>query len=120
MSIYRYNFCFMQNRDLKKYLHSKLDFEKWEETIAEEAIITHYRNSSKISYGFPMSKNYFIIIKRFLKKVSNEFELQHLIFDRKNDKESLINTEFIEPQSIFYLRNGEGKKEFYNYKLTNI
>jgi hypothetical protein len=120
MSIYRYNFCFMQNRDLKKYLHSKLDFEKWEETIAEEAIITHYRNSSKISYGFPMSKNYFIIIKRFLKKVSNEFELQHLIFDRKNDKESLKNTEFIEPQSIFYLRNGEGKKEFYNYKLTSI
>ena len=120
MSIYRYNFCFMQNRDLKKYLHSKLDFEKWEETIAEEAIITHYRNSSKISYGFPMTKNYFIIIKRFLKKVSNEFELPHLIFDRKNDKESLKNTEFIEPQSIFYLRNGEGKKEFYNYKLTSI
>ena len=69
MSIFRYNFNAIQNRDLKKYLHSKLDFEKWEESIAEEATLAHYRHFRKISYGFPMVKNNFIIMKKLLKKV---------------------------------------------------
>ena len=66
MSIFRYNFNGVQNQDLKKYLHSKLDFEKWEESIAQDAIVAHYRHFSKISYGFPMPKNHFIIMHQKL------------------------------------------------------
>jgi hypothetical protein len=122
MSIFRYNFTGVQNRDLKKYLHSKLDFEKWEESIAEDAIFAHYRHFRKISYGFPMAKNHFVIMKRLLKKISKDYEMPHIIFDKKNDKEVLLkNVDFIESNgSIYYLRNGEGKKEFFNYNLTNI
>ena len=120
MSIFRYNFNAIQNRDLKKYLHSKLDFEKWEESIAEEATLAHYRHFRKISYGFPMVKNNFIIMKKLLKKVLHEYELPFLCFDKKNEKEILNkNIDFIET-GIYYLRNGEGKKELFNYNLTSI
>ena len=120
MSIFRYNFCYIQNRDMKKYFHSKLDFEKWEETIAEEATIAHYRHLCKISYGFPMAKNHFVIIKNLLKKVSKEYEMPHITFERKNDKEILKNNDFIDSNSVYYLRNGEGKKEFFNYRKLNL
>jgi hypothetical protein len=122
MSIFRYNFNGIQNQDLKKYLHSKLDFEKWEESIAQDAIVSHYRNFSKISYGFPMPKNHFAIMKKLLKNFSKEYEMPYIIFDKKNEKEVLMkNIDFIESNgSVYYLRNGEGKKEFFNYNLTNI
>jgi hypothetical protein len=122
MSIFRYNFNGVQNQDLKKYLHSKLDFEKWEETIAQDAIISHYRNFSKISYGFPMARNHFVIMKKLLKNFSKEYEMPYIIFDKKNEKEVLMkNIDFVESNgSVYYLRNGEGKKEFFNYNLTNI
>lgn len=122
MSIFRYNFNGVQNQDLKKYLHSKLDFEKWEESIAQDAIVAHYRNFSKISYGFPMAKNHFVIMKKLLKNYSKEYEMPYILFDKKNYKEVLMkNVDFIESNgSVYYLRNGEGKKEFFNYNLINI
>ena len=131
MSIFRYNFTGVQNRDIRKYLHSKLDFEKWEESIAEDATFAHYRHFRKISYGFPMAKNHFVIMKKLLKKALKEYEIPYIIFDKKieidkhdmyrNDRESLIKQyDFIEPNYIYYLRNGEGKKEFFNYNLTSI
>jgi len=119
MSIYRYNFNGVKTQDYKKYLESKLDFEKWEESIAEDAIVANYRYNRKISYGFPITKNHFIIIKKMLKKVAKEHELQYIFFE-KNDVEKLRNIDFIEPTSIYYLRNGEGKRELFNYNLTNI
>ena len=123
MSILRYNFNGVQNQDLKKYLHSKLDFEKWEESIAQDAIVAHYRHFSKISYGFPMPKNHFIIMKKLLKNFSKEYQMSYIIFDKKNEKDILLkNVDFIDSNScsVYYLRNGEGKKEFFNYNLTNI
>jgi hypothetical protein len=57
MSIYRYNFNEIRNHDLKKYLKSKLNFEKWEDSIAEDATLSHFSNFNKISYGYPTSKN---------------------------------------------------------------
>ena len=123
MSIYRYNFNGVQNQDLKKYLHSKLDFEKWEETIAQDAIVSHYRNFSKISYGFPMPKNHFVIIKKLLENFAKDYQMSHIIFDKKNEKDILLkNVDFIDSNScsVYYLRNGEGKKDFFNYNLTNI
>ena len=123
MSIYRYNFNGVQNQDLKKYLHSKLDFEKWEETIAQDAIVSHYRNFSKISYGFPMPKNHFVIIKKLLENFAKDYQMSHIIFDKKNEKDILLkNVDFIDSNScsVYYLRNGEGKKELFNYNLVNI
>lgn len=122
MSIFRYNFNGVQNQDLKKYLHSKLDFEKWEESIAQDATIAHHRHFSKISYGFPMAKNHFVIMKKLLKKFSKEYEMPYIIFDKKNEKEVLMkNLDFIESNgSVYYLRNGEGKKDFFNYNLINV
>jgi hypothetical protein len=122
MTIFRYNFNGIQNQDLKKYLHSKMNFEKWEESIAQDATFAHYSHFSKISYGFPMAKNHFIIIKKLLKKFSKEYEMPYIIFDKKNEKDSLLkNIDFIDSNSsVYYLRNGEGKKEFFNYNLTNI
>ena len=122
MSIFRYNFNGVQNQELRKYLHSKLDFEKWEEAIAQESNIAHYSYFSKISFGFPMAKNHFVIIKRLLKKYSKDFEMPYIIFDKKNDREVLMkNVDFIESNgSVYYLRNGEGKKEIFNYSLTNV
>ena len=118
MSIFRYNFNGIQNQDLKKYLHSKLDFEKWEESIAQDAIVSHYRNFSKISYGFPMAKNHFVIMKELLKNYSKDYEMPYIIFDKKNDKE--VN--FIDSNScsVYYLRNGEGKRLFFNYNLQSM
>ena len=117
MSIFRYNFNGIQNQDLKKYLHSKLDFEKWEETIAQDAIFSHYRNFSKISYGFPMAKNHFVIMKGLLKNYSKDYEMPYIIFEKKNDKE----VDFIDSNcNVYYLRNGEGKRLFFNYNLQNI
>jgi hypothetical protein len=105
MSIFRYNFNGVQNQDLKKYLHSKLDFEKWEESIAQDAIVAHYRNFSKISYGFPMAKNHFVIMKKLLKNYSKEYEMPYILFDKKNYKEVLMkNVDFIESNgSVYYL-----------------
>ena len=123
MSIYRYNFNGVQNQDLKKYLHSKLDFEKWEETIAQDAIVSHYRNFSKISYGFPMPKNHFVIIKKLLENFAKDYQMSHIIFDKKNEKDILLkNVDFIDSNScsVYYLRNGEGKKELFNYNLVNV
>jgi hypothetical protein len=119
MSIYRYNFNGVKTQDYKKYLQSKLDFEKWEESIAEDATIANYRYNRKISYGFPVSKNHFIIAKKMLKKIAKEYELQYIFFE-KSDVEKLKNIDFIEPTSIYYLRNGEGKRELFNYNLINI
>ena len=120
MSIFRYNFNEIQNRDIKKYLQSKLNFEKWEESIAEDATLSHYSSLNKISYGFPMSKNNFIIIKKMLKKYLQEYELPYIFFDKKNEKEILYkNIDFFE-DTIYYLRNSEGKKEIHNYKLSSI
>jgi hypothetical protein len=123
MSIFRYNFNGIQNQDLKKYLHSKLDFEKWEESIAQDAIVSHYRNFSKISYGFPMAKNHFIIMKELLKNYSKDYEMPYIIFDKKNDKDILLkNVDFIDSNScsVYYLRNGEGKRLFFNYNLQSM
>lgn len=122
MSISRYNFNEIQNQDLKKYLNSKLNFEKWEESIAQDAIIAHYRYFSKISYGFPMARNHFIIIKKLLKDLSKEYEMPYIIFDNKNDKDILFkNVDFIKSDgSVYYLRNGEGKREFFNYNLPDL
>jgi hypothetical protein len=119
MSIYRYNFNGVQTQDYKKFLQSKLNFEKWEESIAEDATVANYRYNRKISYGFPVAKNHFIIAKKILKKVAKEYELQYIFFE-KNDMEKLKNIDFIEPTSIYYLRNGEGKRELFNYNLINI
>jgi hypothetical protein len=120
MSIYRYNFNEIQNRDIKKYLQSKFNFEKWEDSIAEDAIFSHFSNFNKISYGFPISKNFFIILKKILKKNLQEYELPYLFFDKKNEKEILYkNIDFFE-ESMYYLRNSEGKREIYNYKLSSI
>ena len=118
MSIFRYNFNGIQNQDLKKYLHSKLDFEKWEESIAQDAIVSHYRNFSKISYGFPMAKNHFVIMKGLLKNYSKDYEMPYIIFDKKNDKE----VDFIDSNScsVYYLRNGNGKRVFFNYNLQSM
>ena len=117
MSIFRYNFNGIQNQDLKKYLHSKLDFEKWEESIAQDAIVAHYRNFSKISYGFPMAKNHFVIMKGLLKNYSKDYEMPYIIFDKKNDKE----VDFIDSNcNVYYLRNGEGKRLFFNYNLQSM
>ena len=117
MSIFRYNFNGVQNQDLKKYLHSKLDFEKWEESIAQDAIVAHYRNFSKISYGFPMAKNHFVIMKGLLKNYSKDYEMPYIIFDKKNDKE----VDFIDSNcNVYYLRNGEGKRLFFNYNLQSM
>ena len=119
MSIFRYNFNEIQNRDIKKYLQSKLNFEKWEESIAEDATLSHYSSLNKISYGFPMSKNNFIIIKKMLKKYLQEYELPYIFFDKKNEKEILYkNIDFFE-DTIYYLRNSEGKKEIHNYKVRS-
>ena len=123
MSIFRYNFNGIQNQDLKKYLHSKLDFEKWEESIAQDAIVSHYRNFSKISYGFPMAKNHFVIMKELLKNYSKDYEMPYIIFDKKNDKDILSkNDNFIDSNScsVYYLRNGEGKRLFFNYNLQSM
>jgi hypothetical protein len=122
MTIFRYNFNGIQNQDLKKYLHSKLDFERWEESIAQDAIIAHYRYFPKISYGFPMAKNHFVIMKRLLKNFSKEYEMPYIIFDKKNDREVLLkNVDFIDSNdSVYYLRNGEGKREFFNYNLISV
>jgi hypothetical protein len=48
--------------------------------------------------------------------------MPYIIFDKKNDKDILLkNIDFIDSNdSVYYLRNGEGKKEFFNYNLTNI
>jgi hypothetical protein len=117
MSIFRYNFNGVQNQDLKKYLHSKLNFEKWEESIAKDAIVSHYRNFSKISYGFPMAKNHFVIMKGLLKNYSKDYEMPYFIFDKKNDKE----VDFIDSNcNVYYLRNGEGKRLFFNYNLQSM
>jgi len=117
MSIFRYNFNGIQNQDLKKYLHSKLDFEKWEESIAQDAIVSHYRNFAKISYGFPMAKNHFVIMKGLLKNYSKDYEMPYFIFDKKNDKE----VDFIDSNcNVYYLRNGEGKRLFFNYNLQSM
>lgn len=122
MSIFRYNFNGVQNQDLKKYLHSKLDFEKWEETIAHDAIISHYHNFSKISYGFPMAKNHFIIMKELLKNYSKDYEMPYIIFDKNKEKEVLMkNDDFIDSNcNVYYLRNGEGKRIFFNYNLQSM
>jgi len=121
MSIFRYNFNLIKNIELKKYLHSKLNFEKWEESIAEESTFAHYRHFCKISYGFPMVKNNFIIIKKLLKKFSQEYELPCIYIDKKNEKEILYkNVDFIDAAGIYYMRNGEGKKEFFNYNISSI
>lgn len=121
MSIFRYNFNGFQNHDLKKYLHLKLDFEQWEESIAKDATVAHYSHFPKISYGFPMAKNHFVIMKRLLKKISKDYEMQYIIFDKNNDKDLLIkNIDFIDSNgSVYYLRNGEGKREIFNYNLVN-
>lgn len=120
MSIFRYNFGAIQNHDVRKYLQSKLEFERWEESISSEATIAHYRNFRKICYGFPMAQNNFIIIKQLLKKWSKEYELPFIFFDKKNEKEILFeNISFID-DAIYYLRNWEGKKEIYNYNLSSI
>jgi hypothetical protein len=122
MSIFRYNFNGVQNQDLKKYLHSKLDFEKWEEAIAKDATVAHYRNFSKISYGFPMAKNHFVIMKLLLKKILKESEMPFIIFDKKNEKDMLLkNDDFIDSNgSVYYLRNGDGKRIFFNYNLQSM
>ena len=119
MSIFRYNFGIIQNLDIRKYLQSKLEFEKWEESIYSNATIAHYRYFPEISYGFPMAKNNFIIIKQLLKKWSKEYVLPFIIFEKKNEKEILFENMFIE-DAIYYLRNWEGKKEIYNYNLSSI
>jgi hypothetical protein len=120
MSIFRFNFNGIHNRDIKKFLQTKLNFEKWEESIAEDAIFSHFSNFTKISYGFPMTKNIFIIIKKIFKKYLKEYELPYIIFDKKNEKEILYkNIDFFE-DAIYYLRDSEGKKEIYNYKLSSI
>ena len=119
MSIYRYNFGTIQNLDIRKYLQSKLEFEKWEESISSNATIAHYRYFPEISYGFPMAQNNFIIIKQLLKKWSKEYELPFIIFEKKDEKEILFDNIFIE-DAIYYLRNWEGKKEIYNYNLSSI
>jgi hypothetical protein len=120
MSIFRYNFNEIQNRDMKKYLQSKFNFEKWEDSIAEDAILSHFSNFNKISYGFPLTKKNFIIIKKTLKKYLDEYELPYIFFDKKNEKEILYkNIDFFE-DAIYYLRNSEGKKEIHNYKLSSI
>lgn len=120
MSIFRYNFGAIQNNDFRKYLQSKLEFERWEESISSQATIAHYRNFRKICYGFPTTKNNYIIIKQLLKKWSKEYELPFIVFDKKNEKEILFeNISFIE-DAIYYLRNWEGKKEIYNYNLSCI
>jgi len=122
MSIFRYNFNGFQNQELRKYLHSKLDFEKWEEAIAQDSNIAHYSYFSKISYGFPMPKNHFVIMKKLLKKYSKDFEMPYIIFNKKNFKEILIkNIDFIESTgAVYYLRNGDGKKEIFNYSSINV
>jgi len=120
MTIYRYNFKEIQNRDIKKYLQSKFNFEKWEETIAADAIVSHFSYFSKISYGFPLSKNIFIIIKKILKTHLKDYELSYLFFDKKNEKEILYKNIDFFTDAIYYLRNSEGKKEIYNYNLSNI
>ena len=120
MSIYRYNLNEIQNRDIKKYLQSKLNFEKWEDSMIEDAIFSHFSYFNKISYGFPLSKNFFIIIKKLLKKNLQEYELPYIFFDKKTEKEILYkNIDFFE-DAIYYLRNSEGKREIYNYKLSTI
>ena len=121
MSIFRYNFNLIQNSDIKRYLHSKMDSEKWEESLAVDATFAHFRYFSKISYGFPMAPNHFVIMKKFLKKYSENYELPFIFFDKKNEKEILQkNIEFIEQNCLYYLRNGEGKRDFFNYNLTSI
>jgi hypothetical protein len=120
MTIYRYNLKEIQNHDIKKYLQSKFNFEKWEETIVTDAIVSHFSNFNKISYGFPLPKNFFIIIKKILKKYLQEYELPYLILDKKNEKEILYRNIDFFTDSIYHLRNSEGKKEIYNYNLSNI
>jgi len=122
MSIFRYNFNGVQNQDLKKYLHSKLDFEKWEESVAQDAIVAHYRNFSKISYGFPMAKNHFIVMKGLLKNFSKDYEMPYIIFDKNKEKDILLkNDDFIDSNcNVYYLRNGEGKRIFFNYNLQSM
>jgi hypothetical protein len=120
MSIFRYNLNFIKNIELRKYLHSKFDFEKWEEAIAENAILAHFSHISKISYGFPMAKNQFIIMKRLFKKIASDFVLPYIIFNKKNVKNVLFENSDFFTNSIYYLRNEEGKKEIYNYNLNSI
>lgn len=120
MSIFRYNLNKIENHDMKKYLQSKLNFEKWEDSNVEDATLSHFSYFNKISYGFPISNNFFIIVKKILKKYLEESELPYLIFDKKNEKEILCkNIDFFE-DAIYYLRNSEGKKEIYNYKLSTL
>lgn len=122
MSIFRYNFTEIQNQELRKYLQSKLNFEKWEESIALDSTIAHHRNFCRISYGFPMPKNHFVIMKKILKKSLKEFEMPYIIINKNNEKDILLkNDDFIDSSgSVYYLRNGNGKRVFFNYNLQSM
>jgi len=120
MSIFRYNFNFIPYRDLQDFLNSKMESEKWEESIANDATIAHYSHSKKLSYGFPKSSNTKIIIKKILKELDDSYVLPFIHFYKKNMNNILLNnTQFIE-DGIYYLRNSDGKKELYNYPLKSI
>ena len=122
MSIFRYNFTEFQNQELRKYLQSKLNFEKWEESIAQDSTIAHHRNFCRISYGFPMPKNHFVIMKKILKKYLKDYEMPYIIINKNNEKDILLkNDDFIDSSGgVYYLRNGNGKRVFFNYNLQSM
>ena len=120
MSIFRYNFNFIPYRDLQDFFNSKMESEKWEESIANDATIAHYSHSRKISYGFPKSSNMKIIIKKILKELGDSYVLPFIHFYKKDINHILLNNTLFVEDGIYYLRNSDGKKELYNYPLKSI
>lgn len=120
MSIFRYNFNFIPYRDLRDFLNSKMESEKWEESIANDSTIAHYSHSKKLSYGFPKSSNMKIIIKKILKELGDSYVLPFLHFYKKDMNHVLLNNTLFIEDGIYYLRNSDGKKELYNYPLKSI
>jgi len=120
MSLPRFNFNLINQKDLRKFLSLKMESKKWEASSAYDAIISHYSYHNKISYGFPHSQNMKLIIKKILKELDSKFILPFICFT-KTDMISVLsnNTNFLE-DGFYYFRNIEGKREIYNYQVKSF
>ena len=120
MSLSRFNFNLINQKDLRKFLCLKMESKKWEASSAYDANIAHYSYHKKISYGFPHSHNMKLIIKKILKELDSKFILPFIYFT-KTDMVSVLsnNTNFLE-DGFYYFRNIEGRREIYNYPVKSF
>lgn len=120
MSNPKFNFNLIVHKDLRKFLTKKMESEKWEFSSALEATLAHHTYNTKMAYGFILSKNMKIILKRVLNECEYEFALPFLYFNKRNMEQILEENSFFFDQGLFYLKSVDSKKESINEPVKNI